>query len=606
MRYWWIRLLRYALPQWRSLSLIGVLTLLGIGAGLLAPWPMKLIVDNVLRNQPLPDALVWLEGLPAAGSNRGLLAWLAGATVSLFLLRRLLAILQSYIQAGAGSRMVYALASDLFDHLQRRSLIFHSTHRSGDLIRRVTAETGCVRELVMQVYLPLLSSLATVVGMFLVMWQLSRGLALFAVALVFPLAVLIRVFARSMTARKYQEWEVQGEIHSLAEQTLTAMPVVQAFGREGREEGRFRQTAARSVQATLQSEFAQHQFRVSTGTVTALGAAVVLLVGGISVLEGRMTVGTLLVLVSYFAALYAPIETLAYLSEGFASAAAGAQRVLEVMTDDDPRIIDLPGAKPLCPTANSTGISIAFKNVSFGYRPGKPVLRDVTWQVDAGQTVAFVGRTGAGKSTLVSLIPRLFDPSRGSVCFDGTDIRELQLKSVRSSVAIVSQQAFLLPLSIADNIAYGRRGASRDEVVAAAVAAEADDFIRRLPHGYETIIGERGVTLSGGERQRLSIARAILRDAPILILDEPTSALDAETEAAIIEALDQLVQGRTTIIIAHRLSTIRRADRIVMIEDGQILEEGPHDELLAAGGRYGQLYLLQQGPKATPSPLVTR
>lgn len=604
MKYWWITLAKYALPQWRGLSLIAALMVGGIAAGLLAPWPMKLIVDNVLRNEPLPDGFLWIEQLPLASSNRGLLAWLAASTVSLFLLRRLVTILQGYVQSAAGNRMVYALAADLFDNLQHRSLIFHNKHRTGDLIRRVTAETGCVRELVMQVYLPLLNSLATVFCMFSVMWFLEPWVALFAAALVVPLAVLIRMFAPTMAERKYREWEIQGEIQSLAEQTLTALPVVQAFSREGREDGRFRQMARRSIHATLQSEYAQHQFRVSTGSVTALGAAAVLLLGGISVLEGRMTIGTLLVLVSYFAALYAPIETLAYLSEGFASAAAGARRVLEVMTAPDCQIVDCPGTKLMATTASPGGIAVHFENVTFGYEPDKPILHDVTWQLDAGQTVALVGRTGAGKSTLVSLIPRLFDPWYGTVRFDGVDIRELPVQSVRTNVALVSQQASLLPLSIAENIAYGRPEASRQEVVAAAIAAEADAFIKRLPRGYDTIIGERGVTLSGGERQRLSIARAILKDAPLLILDEPTSALDSHTEAAIVAALEQLIRGRTTIIIAHRLSTIRRADRIGLMEAGRIIEHGTHQELWAAAGKYHQLCLLQQGAAPHLSPLM--
>jgi ATP-binding cassette, subfamily B, bacterial len=430
-------------------------------------------------------------------------------------------------------------------------------------------------------------------------------LAIFAIALVLPLAVLVRLFAPSMTERKYREWEIQGEIHSLAEQTLTAIPIVQAFGREETENIRYRQVAGRSVQARLHSEFAQHRFRVSTGTVTASGAAVVLLIGGISVLDRQITVGTLLVLVSYFAALYSPIETLAYLSEGFASAAAGAKRVLEVMEEPDSRIVDLPGAKPVDPKTQR-GLAVSFTNVSFGYQRDKPVLHEISLQIEAGQSIALIGRTGAGKSTLVSLVPRLFDPWEGIIRFDGTDIRELQVQSVRGSVAIVSQQPFLLPLSIADNIAYGRPGACRDEIVAAAIAAKADDFIRRLPHGYETVIGERGVTLSGGERQRLSIARAIVKGAPLLVLDEPTSSLDAETEACLVEALEQLMQGRTTIIIAHRLSTIRRVDRIVLIEEGRVIEEGTHDELLAAAGKYQQLFRLQHAPAAIPPAVTAR
>lgn len=589
MKYWWLKLARYALPEWRGLLLIGVLMLLGVAAGLLAPWPLKLIVDNVLHGEAVPTRLIWIQNLPGAASPTGLLAWLAAATVGLFLVRRMVSILQAYTQAGTGSRMVYGLAADLFLHLQTRSLRFHQQHHTGDLIRRVTADTSCVRELVMHVYLPLLTSGVTVLSMFSVMWQISQSLALFAIGLVLPLVLVVRFFAGSMTDRKYQEWELQGEISSLAEQTLTAIPIVQAFGREEREDDRFRHIARRSLQASLKSEFSQHQFRVSTGTVSAIGTAVVMVVGGISVLEGRLSIGSLLVLVSYFAALYSPIETLAYLSEGFASAAAGARRVFEIFSADDPTVSDAPDARAFVRDQRSSGIALRFENVVFGYEPGRPVLHEISLHVRSGETVALVGATGAGKSTLVSLIPRLFDPWQGAVLFDDINIRQLQVSSVRENVAMVLQEPFLLPLSIAENIAYARPNAARNEIVAAAVAAKADAFIDRLPRGYDTVIGERGATLSGGEKQRLSIARALLKDAPILILDEPTAALDARTEASLVEAIENLMRERTTIVIAHRLSTIRRAERIVVMQNGQFVEQGTHDNLLSIDGYYKRL-----------------
>jgi ATP-binding cassette subfamily B protein len=330
----------------------------------------------------------------------------------------------------------------------------------------------------------------------------------------------------------------------------------------------------------------QHQFRVSTGAVNALAGAVVMSAGGIAVLQGELTVGSLLVLVCYFAALYSPIETLAYLSEGFASAAAGARRVLDMLDAHEFDVIDQPGAAPLPAPSISHGISVRLAGVTFGYEPGRPVLQDVSLVADPGEIVAVVGSTGAGKSTLVSLIPRFFDPWQGTVYFNEREIRSIQLASLRQQIAIVPQQPFLLPLTIAENIAYARPEASRAEIVAAAVAASADAFIQRLPRGYDTVIGERGATLSGGEKQRLSIARAFLKDAPILILDEPTSAVDAQTEACLMESLEHLMRGRTTFIIAHRLSTIRRADQILVLENGRCVERGGHDELLSLRGHY--------------------
>lgn len=589
MKYWWLKLARYALPQWRGLLLIGLLMLLGIGMGLLAPWPLKLIVDNVMKHHPLPSPAAWLNSLPGAASPTGLLAWLAAATVGLFLMKQCVLVLQSYVKAGVGSRLVYGLAAEVFDDLQCKSLLFHHKHRTGDLIRRVTADTGCVRELVLQVYLPLLTSIISIFSMCIVMWQLSPALAVFAFVLIFPLALVIKFFARPMSQRKYEEWGVQGEISSLAEQTLSAIPIVQTFGRERNESRKFRRLAQRSVRASLRSEFSQHGFQVSTGSVTAIGAGMVMLVGGLAVVQGSLTVGSLLVLISYFAALYAPIETLAYLSEGFASAGAGARRVYDVLSADEGRIKDALGAKTLSASGHGRGIAVRFENVTFGYKPGCPVLQDISLTVEPGETIALVGPTGAGKSTLVSLIPRLFDPWHGTIYLGNQDIRQIQLFNLRNHIAIVPQEPFLLPLTIAENIAYARPDASREEIIAAATAAEADTFIADLPNGYNTIIGERGVTLSGGERQRLAIARAILKDAPILILDEPTASLDVRTESSLFYALDRLRNGKTTITIAHRMSTIRSAHRIVEIADGKITAVERQRDLLVNGSRDGTI-----------------
>ena len=599
MKWWWIKLARYARPQAGSLAAILALLAAGVGLSLLNPWPLKLIADNVLAGQPYPPSVGWIASLPGAGSARGQLAWLAAASVLLFLAKRVTAILQSYLQAGAGSRMVYELASDVFEHLQRRSVLFHQRQLTGDLVRRVTADTGCVRELVMNVYLPLVTSLVSLVAMFTVMWQLTPLMAVFAVACAIPQAFLIRYLAGSMSQRKYREWQLQGEIASLVEQSLTAIPAVQAFGREAHEDRRFRALASRTVDASFRSEVSQHQFRVATGAITALATAIVMAVGGWNVLEGRLSVGSLLVLLAYFAALYSPIETLVYLSEGFASAGAGARRILEIIEPENsgtgvseshvecPKSV--PGAKPL-PEPSESGICVRLEQVTFGYAPGRPVLHDVSLTARPGEVVALVGATGAGKSTLCSLILRFFDPWSGSVRFNDIDIRQVELGSLRQHVAVVLQEPFLLPLSIADNIAYGRPEASREEVVAAAVAARADEFIRRLPNGYETVIGERGATLSGGEKQRLAIARAILKDAPVLILDEPTAALDAATEAALVEGLAQVIRGRTTFVIAHRLSTIRRANQIIVLENGRCIESGTHEELLSQESAYRRFH----------------
>jgi ATP-binding cassette subfamily B protein/subfamily B ATP-binding cassette protein MsbA len=595
MKYWWLKLARYALPDRWGLLFIGIASLAGIGIQLLTPWPLKLIVDHVLTERALPQQLSGIEALPGAGSQLGLLAWLAGATVALFLARRLLGISRKYLEAGTGNKMVYRLASDLFQQLQDRSLSFHTKVRVGDLVRRVTSDCGCVRDLIMNIYLPIITSLVTLVAMLIVMWQLSPPMALLALGLVLPLGLITKWLARPMSDHRYREMELQGEMMALAEQTLTAIPMVQAFGREQHEQRRFEGLTQRTIRANLRTLLSQEQFKVCTSGLTKVATAVVMAVGGMSVLQGTMTVGSLLVVLSYFAALYAPIESLAYLGLGFASAGAGARRVFEVISPEAETVKEAPDATPLPARENYRGGHVYLEGVTFGYQPGRPVLHDISLEAKPGEIVALVGRTGAGKSTLLSLIARLYDPWQGTIRFDGVDVRQLQLRSLRDNIAFVMQEPFLFRVTVAENIAYGRPAASRDEIIAAAKAAAADSFIRRLPQGYDTVIGERGETLSGGEKQRLSIARALLKDAPLLILDEPTSALDPETETSLLEAMERLMDGRTTFIIAHRLSTIRKADRVIVLERGRIVEAGSHGELLAAGGTYAMLEHLQFG-----------
>jgi ATP-binding cassette subfamily B protein/subfamily B ATP-binding cassette protein MsbA len=375
------------------------------------------------------------------------------------------------------------------------------------------------------------------------------------------------------------------------EQTLSAIPVVQAFGREGHAERRFRAVNEELIRAALSTSAVQLKFKVLMGLTTTLGTAAIVWLGASHVLDGKLTVGGVLVFLSYLASLYAPLESLMYTSSTIQGAAGSARRVIEVLATQQ-EVKDSPAAQPL----DAVRGHVALENVAFGYEQGRPVLHDVSLDVPPGQVVAIVGATGAGKTTLVSLIPRFFDAWQGRVLLDGSDVRDLQLKSLRRNVALVLQEPFLFPLTIAENIAYGRPEASREEIEVAARAANAHAFVMALPKGYDTRVGERGATLSGGERQRLSIARAFLMDAPVLILDEPTSALDAATERLLLDALHRLIEGRTTLIIAHRLSTVRNADRIVVVHEGRIVEEGTHEALLTLNGRYAHLHDVQMGP----------
>jgi ATP-binding cassette, subfamily B, bacterial len=603
MNRWWLRIGSYARSETGSLLLIGALILLGVGLSLLTPWPLKLIVDYVLADKPLPQSLNWIRSFPGAESPKVLLAWLAAATVGLFLLSRATAILKRHAETGVGSRMVYALAADLFSHLQGRSLLLHFQGTTGDLIKRVTADTGCVRELVMRVFVPSVQAFLTLIGMLVIMWQMSRTLAIFALLLSFPLLIIIRFLSGPLSRHRYREQELQGQIYSLAEQTLSAMPLVQSFGREQHHSDHFHSLARKTIGANLRYELSGHQFKVSTATVTSLATACAMVYGGLSVRDGRLSVGSLLVLLVYFAALYSPLETLAYLVEGFASAKAGARRVLDILDEDQQRITDAIDAKPLPCSKSARGALVRFEDITFGYTANRPVLTDVTFEIAAGETVAIVGETGIGKSTLMSLLLRFFDPWHGTIYIDGNDIRQVTIKGLRDCIAHMPQRPFLLPLSVAENIAYGRPNASRDEIIAAASAAKAEQFIRELPDGFDTVIGERGVTLSNGQKQRLSLARALLKEAQILILDEPTSALDAATEASILEDISSLFESRTTFVIAHRFSAIKRVSKVVVIADGRIVEFGSPQELLSAGGRFHKLHQLQFGHQTAESTM---
>ncbi|HEY7120279.1 MAG TPA: ABC transporter ATP-binding protein [Tepidisphaeraceae bacterium] len=586
-RAWYWRLMRHAPRHAGGLAATAGLLLIGVGLEVLRPWPLKVIVDDVLKGRPVPAGLRWVERLPG-----GALAGLAGATVVLFVTAQIVAILVMRLRSDVGGRMSSDLAADVLDRVQRIPPGRQRGGATGDLVKRVTVDTLAVKELILSVMLPLVMSLVTLGIMFGVMWGLDRGLAVLALLAALPMVVLMKAFARPMAQRSYEQQELEGEMLALAEQTLTAIPVVQAFAREEFEDRRFRALSARTVAAYLRAVASQLQFKVATGLVLALGTAAVMGIGGMKALRGpALSVGDLLVFLSYLASLYAPLETLAYLSQGFATASAGGRRVLEVL-DRAEALPELDETGQFA-ASRSAGSGVTWENVTFGYDAGTAVLHEINLDIAAGKMLAVVGPTGAGKSTLVSLVPRLSDPWSGRVLIDGVDAKEMRLADARGRVAMVLQEPFLLPLSVAENIAYGWPGASRAEIERAAVAANADGFIRALPQGYDTVIGERGASLSGGERQRLAIARAILKDAPILILDEPTASLDAATEEGVMEALGRLMAGRTVIVIAHRLSTVRKADAVAVIDGGRLVQYGTHEELVAREGLYRRLTQLQ-------------
>ena len=577
-------LLRYALPHWRGLLLVGVTMAVTVGLDVLRPWPTKVLVDNVLGQAPLDG--VSAVAPPTLGEKQGLLLVACLATVLIFAARAAVGMVSAAASVTLGQRMVYDLAADTFAHAQRLSLLFHSRRQVGDLVHRVTVDTYCLQVLIASTLLPLVQSLLTLGMMFVVMWNLEPTLTLISLAVVPLLAGLIWCFGRPMKELGRQRRDLEGRMFSLVEQTFGAIAAVQAFTREERERSRFTKMADETIVAYRRSTAVDLWFKSLVGLATASGTAVIMWLGATYALEGRLSVGTILIFLAYLACLYEPLNSVVYTASLVQYAAAGADRVREILSAPLD-VTDSPHAREMALRGH-----VRLEAVTFGYDK-RPVLHEVSLDAGPGEVVAIVGPTGAGKTTLVNLLVRFFDPWSGRVILDGHDARDLTISSLRRQVGIVLQDPFLLPLTVAENLSYGRPEASREQLVAAAMAASADEFIRRLPQGYDTVIGERGTTLSGGEKQRLAIARALLKDAPILILDEPTSALDARTETQLLTALDRLMAGRTTFIIAHRLSTIRGADLIVVLDNGRIVERGQHRELMEMRGLYAALYQQQ-------------
>ena len=587
-------ILAFAVPYWRGSALIAAVTLVSIATSLLQPWPMKVLVDQVLGHEPPSAALARvLAWLPGAGTTSGLLAWTALAGLVLFAVHSIIDVVLTFGWIRVGQRMVYDLTCAVFARVQRRSLTSHAARPIGDSLARITGDSWCINLLVDNLFLGPLFASIMLGAMLVILLRLDVQLTLLALV-VAPLMVSASVlFGRPLRAVAQERRTLESLMQTHVQQTLTGIPVVQAFGQEQREHRRFREVARSIIRAHQRGSLVGGLHGLGTGLGTTLGLMAVLWVGAHRVLDGALTLGSLLVFLAYLGSLQAQLKVFAGAYANVQGARASADRVLEVLEADD-QVRERPGARPL----GAVSGHIRMENVSFGYQPDEPVIRNVTLEARPGETVAIVGPTGAGKSTLVGLVPRFFDPWAGRVTVDGHDLRDVRLESLRSQIALMLQEPFLFPVSLAENIAYGRPGATRAEIEDAARAANAHGFIEQLPAGYDTVIGERGTTLSGGERQRVAVARALLRDAPILILDEPTSALDAETEASLLEALERLMVRRTTLIIAHRLSTIRRANRIVVLEDGIVKESGTHDELLARDGSYRRLNCARAVPAA--------
>lgn len=571
--------------------LAGILLLSALLAGLaaLVPWPLKVAVDVALGDAAAP---AWIPA-GIVSSPTGLIAGCALATAAILVLTVAVGNALTWLWAAAGHRMLYALAGALFERLQRMSLLFHVRQSTGDLLTRVTGDSWCVYQTTAALLVSPLRELLTIVAIGYAALSIDPLLTL-AVCVLSPLlAYSVYRFGRPIRQRAKTQREAEAAFAGFAQQTLANVPIIQVFSLAGRNARLFDDIAHRLTGAAQSLALTQHTFDLVNASALGVGVSAVLLLGGLKVAGGTLTVGSLLVFMAYVETLKMAFQTLLTSYGQLRAIEASVDRVNAIL-DQSPDVVDRPHAAPLRLVGRG-GARIDFDQVSFSYDGLRPAVQALSLSIAAGEMVALVGETGAGKSTIAGLVPRFFDPDEGMLRIDGQDLREVTLHSLRGKMALVLQDPFLLPVSIADNIAFGRVDATQDQIRAAALAANAHGFIEALPSGYDTVIGERGATLSGGQRQRLAIARALVRDAPILILDEPTSALDPETEAAILDALDRLMTGRTTIVIAHRLSTVARADRIAVIEKGRIVELGSRDELLARRGRYWTFETLQ-GP----------
>ena len=581
----WLAFVPYAVRRWRAFVLLLGTLVVTIGLTVLQPWPMKVLVDHVLSAHPLPEAarrvLAPLLGQPAPGE---LLVWCAGALGALFIARWGLGLVSTQAGIALGQRMVADLTVDLFTKLERQSLAFHRRHAVGDLVRRVTKDSACVSLMFKDTLIPALTSVVSLVLMFTVMWKLDATLSLVALGVLPWMLFVLRRYLEPMAEQNRQQQELEGRLFGVVEQTLSSVALVQAFTREDEADERFRATSAGILAAAQRSTGVQLGFKVLAGVGTAVASAGVLWLGALHVLDGRLSVGGILVFLAYLGAFYGPLETLVYAPLTLRRATGSAERVLELL-ETPPDVLTLPSA----PSLSKVRGEVVFDGVTFGYGRQRAVVSNISLVARPGETVAIVGPTGAGKSTLAHLLLRFSDPWSGTLSLDGRDLRSVTLRSLRENVALVAQDAVLLPLTIAENIAYARPSASRAEVVRAATEASADSFIRALPHGYDTLVGERGATLSGGERQRIAIARALLKDAPVLVLDEPTSSLDPRCESEVMGALERLMVDRTTLLITHRLSILRADQRIVVLSDGRIVETGNRDQLLARSGPFARL-----------------
>ncbi len=575
-------------PHWKALT-IGLLAVVGEGlANLLEPWPLKIVFDNVLKTKAGHG---WLNHLilTTVGDNKlATLKFAALAVLAIAVLDAICSYTEKYLTTSVGQWIMHDMRRMLYSHVQRLSLAYHDQKQTGDLISRVTSDIDAIQSFIASGLLGALVNSLTLVGMVGVMFYINWQFTLIALCVAPALFAVVYTYTRRIKKASREVRKKEGQIVSVIQEVLSSIRVVKAFAREDYEQQRLEEESLEGVEIALRARSLKAKLSPLVAIIVAVGTCLVLWFGARMVLDGSLSAGSLIVFILYLGKMYKPMQELSKMTDTYSKAVVGYERIREVM-ETNHEICDLPRAR-LAPRFRG---EIEFNRVEFSYRPDQPVLRQVSLKIESKQLAALVGPNGAGKTTLISLIPRFYDPLSGQIKIDKIDVRRFTQRSLRQQISFVLQETILFHAPIWQNIAYGKPEANRTEILRAAKLANAHEFIMKMPDGYNTLIGERGVTLSGGQRQCIAIARAIIRDTPILILDEPSSELDAASEKLVFEALDRLMEGKTTIVIAHRLSTIRRADVIFVLQEGRLAERGRHEELLRQGGLYSHLYEVQ-------------
>jgi len=556
-------------------------------AGLLEPWPLKIVLDYVLQSKSLHGPIVSVVNL-FGGHKQSLLQFAVVSVAVIAVAGALSSYLENWLTTTVGQRIMHNLRRTVYHHIHRLSLAEHDEKRTGDLVGRVTNDIESIQDFVSSALLGIITDAATLIGMIAIMFYLNWEFTLISLSVAPVLFAVVYLFTRHIKTATREVRKKESELVSTVQEVFSSIRVVKAFAREDYEERRFELQSLDNVETALRAQSLKMKLSPVVEVITAAGTCLMLGFGARLVLQGQLTAGDLVLFLFYLGKMYKPMKDLSKMTNTISKASVGFERIREIL-EMESKVRELPRAR----RAPAFKGKIEFENVSFGYTPEELTIKDISFTVEPGTVTAIAGPTGGGKSTIVNLVARFYDPISGKVKIDGTDIREFKIRSLRAQISFVLQDTLLFRASVWQNIAYGRPEANRKEIMEAAELANADEFIREMPEGYNTMIGERGVTLSGGQRQRIAIARALIRNAPILIMDEPTSGLDAQSEQSVFVALERLMKNKTSLLIAHHLATIVKADTILVIKDNTLAERGTHQELIAAGGFYAELYNIQ-------------